>query len=218
MFLILLTGMLAGAAHVLLGPDHLAALAPFSIEARRRAWAIGLRWGLGHAAGLGLVGAAFYALSDWLNLELFKQAGDYMVGMVLIAIGAWGFWHLRTQKPALAGHAAGPDSTGPAHFHAGAAVLVGGLHGVAGTGNLVGVLPALGMRSWVEAGTYFGGFAIGTLAAMVGFAALLGALTPDASERTRRAYRRVFGLAAGAALAVGVTWIALPLLGVDLHD
>ena len=50
--LTLITGLLAGALHVVATPDHLAILAPFSVEARRGAWRVGLRWGLGHAFGL----------------------------------------------------------------------------------------------------------------------------------------------------------------------
>jgi hypothetical protein len=44
----LLTGLFAGALHVLAGPDHLVALAPIAADKPRRALSLGLRWGLGH--------------------------------------------------------------------------------------------------------------------------------------------------------------------------
>ena len=55
---VLLTGIVAGCGHVLLGPDHVAALGPFSVEAHQRAWRVGLRWGAGHALGTRVAGAA----------------------------------------------------------------------------------------------------------------------------------------------------------------
>jgi hydrogenase/urease accessory protein HupE len=39
-------GFLAGFLHVLSGPDHLAAIAPYSVDGRVRAWRTGVRWGL----------------------------------------------------------------------------------------------------------------------------------------------------------------------------
>jgi len=52
-----LAGILAGLLHVFTGPDHLAALAPLSLQAKRRAWAVGFRWGLGHSSGVLVVAA-----------------------------------------------------------------------------------------------------------------------------------------------------------------
>ena len=44
---LLLIGFAAGFAHVVTGPDHLAALAPFASRNGRAAlWRLGLRWGL----------------------------------------------------------------------------------------------------------------------------------------------------------------------------
>ncbi|MCP4004274.1 MAG: hypothetical protein GY725_08770 [bacterium] len=212
MLLIGMTGMLAGALHVVFGADHLASLAPFSIEARRGAWAIGLRWGVGHALGLLAVGLGFYALADLLDLEVMHQGGDYVVGLVLVGVGLWSLNHLRTGGAALAS----PRET-PAHVHTGAALLVGGLHGIAGTASVFGVLPALGMDSWVDAVFYLGGFATGTIGAMTGMAALLGVVTLGVSSRTERAYTLILGGAGLIALFMGVVWMLLAWQGVELH-
>ena len=56
MILAALADTLAGVVHTLAAPDHLAALAPFSVEARSQAWRVGVRWGLGHAGGIVFVG------------------------------------------------------------------------------------------------------------------------------------------------------------------
>jgi hypothetical protein len=50
------TGLTLGAVQVWMGPDHLAAIAPLAVRRARRAWLPGARWGLGHSAGVVLVG------------------------------------------------------------------------------------------------------------------------------------------------------------------
>ena len=200
-----------GALHVLSGPDHLAALAPFSVEARSKAWRLGLRWGLGHSGGIVLVGALAYVIRDQIDLDLTAELGRNAVGGILIAIGLWGLYHLRGMH--LATPVTGSEGN---HVHTTAAFVVGSVHGVAGTGYLLGVLPLLAMPRWLEATAYLLGFAAGTILAMVLFSALLGLLTERAGSRALRAYRRVFAGTSLAALAVGVAWIVLPLLGVSI--
>src|SRR2546426_10826940 len=65
-----ITGLIAGAVHVWSGPDHLAALAPLAVRRPRRAWVPGMRWGLGHSAGVGLIGLLSLWLRDWLPVDL----------------------------------------------------------------------------------------------------------------------------------------------------
>jgi hypothetical protein len=208
-----LSGLMFGALHVLSGPDHLAALAPLSVEARSKAWRLGLRWGLGHSGGVVLVGALAYVIRDQIDLDLTAELGRNAVGGILIAIGLWGLYHLRGMD--LATHVTGSEGN---HVHTTAAFVVGSVHGVAGTGYLLGVFPLLAMPRWLEATAYLVGFGAGTILAMVFFSALLGLLTAGAGSRALRAYRRVFGGASFAALAVGVAWIVLPLLGVSISD
>ncbi len=201
-----LSGLLFGALHVLSGPDHLAALAPFSVEARRRAWTLGLRWGIGHSGGIIVVGAVAYLIRDRLDLDLLEGLGTNAVGAILIAIGLWGFYHLRGME---LGAEAEPNGR---HLHTTAAFLVGGVHGIAGTGYLLGVLPLLALSSWLEAGAYLAGFAAGTIAAMILFSSLLGLLAQRTGSRALRTYRRVFAGTSAAALVVGIIWIVLPLV------
>ena len=51
-----LAGLAAGLVHVLSGPDHLAAVAPLAADADRSQWRAGLQWGLGHTAGVMVIG------------------------------------------------------------------------------------------------------------------------------------------------------------------
>jgi sulfite exporter TauE/SafE len=209
---ILFTGLAAGIGHVLLGPDHVAALAPFSVEAHRRAWVVGLRWGLGHALGIIAVALVFVWAADRLDVAWLAGAGDYLVGGVLIAVGAWGLWHVKHATDHFSHVSEGRHE----HVHATAALSIGTLHGLVGTGSTLAVLPAAGMHTFAESAVYLAGFGVGTVLCMMSVAWLLGVLAPR--EETSRAYRRVFIGASLASLGLGVLWIALALAGVKLES
>ncbi len=210
MIFILFTGVAAGFGHVLLGPDHVAALAPFSVEAHRKAWVVGLRWGLGHALGVIAVALLFVSAADWFDVALLEGAGDYLVGFVLIAVGTWGLRHQRRAMDHFARAADGAHG----HVHATAALSIGTLHGLVGTGSTLAVLPAAGLHSWAESSIYLFGFGVGTVVSMMAIASLLGVLAPREERST--AYRRAFVLASLASLVLGIAWVGLALAGVDL--
>ncbi len=206
---LILAGVLVGATHVFLGPDHLAALAPFAVEARRKAWLIGLRWGIGHALGIIVVGLAGYAVIDWLDVELISGLSERMVGLVLITIGVWSFAHLhRARLPRPDASAAHAGIVG--HVHTRAAFLVGVVHGVAGTGNLLGVLPAMAQPSWIYMGAYLVSFGAGSILGMVGFASLFALAAPSQESSSQAAYRWLSIAAAVACFALGVLWVLFP--------
>ena len=83
-------GFLAGFVHVLSGPDHLAAIAPYAVDGKSKAWRTGVRWGLGHTAGVFGVAVMALLLRHALPIERLSVWGERCVGLVLIAIGIWG--------------------------------------------------------------------------------------------------------------------------------
>jgi len=118
------------------------------------------------------------------------------------------------------GHAAGdhPDHAsrtpdhphGGAHVHArtsGFALAIGILHGLAGSAHFLGVLPALALPTRGEAAAYVACFAVGTVAAMTGFAALIGRLAGRSAEAGTRAYRFLLVSLGIVAIVVGVVWL-----------
>jgi NADH dehydrogenase FAD-containing subunit len=129
-----LAGLLAGFVHVLSGPDHLAAIAPYAVEGKTRAWKTGVRWGMGHSAGVLGVGLLALLARHALSLEALSAWAERGVGIVLIGIGAWGL------RKALALRSHDVSS----HIHGREAFTVGTVHGLAGSSHLLGVLPALG--------------------------------------------------------------------------
>ena len=55
----LFAGIIAAMLHVIAGPDHLAAVTPFAIESKKKAWKVGLFWGVGHLLGMLFIGVLF---------------------------------------------------------------------------------------------------------------------------------------------------------------
>lgn len=222
-------GLVAGAVHVFSGPDHLAALAPLSVKARRRAWAIGLRWGIGHSSGVIFVGAIAFLVRGFINIDFLSEWGERLVGVVLIGVGLWGlrsFMHdrLHAHEHSDVGggdahthfhvHSPGDEHESPeAHVHTHTAFMVGTLHGVAGTSHLLGVLPALALPTLEDTALYLIAFALGTILAMVAFSTALGWSAPQPGMRS---YSWLLGGTSGAAIVVGLGWILLPIFGVAL--
>jgi len=85
----IISGIVASALHVITGPDHLAAVTPLAIESKKRSWSVGLFWGLGHVAGMLLIGLLFLLFKEYIPVEAISQYSEQIVGLVLIGIGVW---------------------------------------------------------------------------------------------------------------------------------
>ena len=161
--LIIWAGLLAGAIHVISGPDHLLALAPYSFEAKDNRHWIGVKWGLGHGFGIAIMAFAVLGLKTRVDVSSLSGLAECFVGFLLVYIGIRA---LQTSRKLLIhDHAHEHDSiqetNGHSHFHMhlGSTVhsqttthpshshapgWIGLLHGVAGTGHVFGLVPALG--------------------------------------------------------------------------
>lgn len=209
--LTVLSGLLAGVVHVLSGPDHLAAVAPLAIADRRRGWFAGCTWGIGHTLGVVTIAALAVLLRDALPpVHAISAWSERLVGAALIAVG---FWALRAGlKISASPHAHGPLTHEHVHVqggstltrrigHAHASFLMGMLHGVAGSSHFLGVLPALALPTLAAAFAYIAAFGAGSIVAMTGFGAALGAM-PGA-----RTHRALMLSAALMAFIVGGLWM-----------
>jgi hypothetical protein len=221
---VVLTGLVAGFLHVLQGPDHLAAVAPLAARGHRGAWVPGARWGLGHAAGVLLVGLAAYGIRSILPPAALSSWSERLVGVLLIGMAVWSarramrievhahehehdgsrHGHVHLHGP---GHVHGDGHTGSAHGHRHAAFGIGILHGLAGGSHFLGVLPSLALpRAWQTA-AYLVAFAAGTVLAMAGFSAALGTVAARSAGRAPGLYRGLVWACTAAAFAVGGWWI-----------
>ncbi len=199
----LLIGFVAGFAHVVTGPDHLAALAPFaSRNGRTATWRLGLRWGLGHAAGVAVVGMLLWLLKDTALVEGFSAWAERLVGVLLIAVGALGLHARLNGKIHSDEHAHSGVSHSHIHTHFGrvdhrhshAALGIGLLHGTAGGTHLWVLLPTLAIGDMTGVVLYLAAYALATVAAMTLFTAGLGGLAKRLAKRQPEWGNR-FGLA-----------------------
>jgi len=84
-----LTGFIASIAHVVTGPDHLAAVTPLAIDSRKSSWMVGFSWGAGHTLGMLLIGMLFLLFKDLLPVEAISKHSETIIGLLLIVIGGW---------------------------------------------------------------------------------------------------------------------------------
>jgi ABC-type nickel/cobalt efflux system permease component RcnA len=226
--LAVLSGLVAGFLHVLAGPDHLAAVAPLAVRGHRRAWISGVRWGLGHSAGVVLIGVLAILFKSAIPVGAVSSVSERLVGVLLIAMGLWTLrqalrvevhahehthdgnhhGHVHFHAP---GHAhAVPEGTATAehgHSHSHAALGIGILHGLAGSSHFLGVLPSLGFHRVSESVAYLVAFGLGTVLAMAGFSALLGEVAGRWVLKTRHWYRGLLWACSAMAFAVGGWWL-----------
>lgn len=218
----LLSGLAAGAVHVITGPDHLAAIAPLALDKWKKAIAIGFRWGLGHSSGVLLVGLLALIARELIPVEVLSGWAERLVGVLLIGIGIWGL--RRSLQTRLHAHEHTHDGTTHVHFHAHgqreahppvekkahshahAAFVVGTVHGIAGGSHFVGVVPALLFTNRVDGLMYLSAFGVGTVLGMIAFAAALG-LASQRMEHHPTRLRWVTSGASASAIALGCYWI-----------
>jgi high-affinity nickel permease len=190
-------------------PDHLAAVTTLVASGReragRRAAALGLSWGLGHATSLFAFGLPVVLYSAYLP-ERVQRWAETSVGFVIVALAVallvrWRRGHLGD----------GPHD----HPHrrtrsAQGAYAIGLVHGLGGTAG-VGVLLLAAIPSHALAVAALALFALCTAISMTlvstGFGVTLG------SARVRRSFTRVAPALGGLSLAFGV-WYTLGAQGV----
>ncbi len=235
MIAVIFSGILAGAVHVLVGPDHLVAVAPFALNQKKRSWLLGVKWGLGHATGVLSVAFLAWLFRKMVSIEIFSAHCERFVGVMLVGIGLWAlrkalrfqihshehshddYDHQPTTRD---GYSRQPTRDGYSHqhihFHSGdghhhthAAVGVGLLHGLAGGAHFFGVLPALAMPNAWATGIYLISFGLGTICAMAGFSWTFGKIGKWAEGSGLSYYKVALVSCACAAIGVGAYWLTL---------
>jgi ABC-type nickel/cobalt efflux system permease component RcnA len=224
-------GLLAAVFHVITGPDHLAAVTPFAIESKKKAWKVGAFWGLGHLLGMSLIGILFILFEEYIPIEKISEYSEQLVGFVLIFIGVWAFYqifhkksdhqhlHVHTEEiPVVHKHAHHHEQKEVHHHDHGKKIKnsyftsfsVGVLHGLAGVAHFILFLPILGLSSTYEAVQYIVGFAIGTVLAMTTYALVIGKISSLAKKEHNEDFFKGIRMAGGLfAIIIGIYWIFL---------
>lgn len=212
--LTVLSGLAAGCVHVVAGPDHLAAVAPIAAENPKRAALTGFKWGLGHGLGALFIGLLAMTVRHLIDVEALSAWMEFLVGFMLIGIGVWAFLRVRrlTVHVHKHEHDGGDehkhihvhddaDAHDPAaHSHSHAAVYVGALHGAAGTGHLLAVLPSLALPP-SEAASYLVAYFIAAVLSMTLFGAVLGIIAGG------QRMKWCMYLSSTASVVIGCYWI-----------
>lgn len=216
----ILSGLITGAGHVWSGPDHLTAVAPLAVRQPNRSWVLGLRWGIGHSAGVAVVGLLSLMLRELLPVEWLSSWGERLVGFMLIAIGLWGVrkalqktvhthehTHDGDRHVHIHVHSAKAGHDARAHQHTHAAFGIGILHGLAGSSHLLGILPMLAFPTVTQALGYLVAFAVGTVVSMAGFSWAMGIAARRCAAKGLQLYRGLMITCAAAAVIIGCVWI-----------
>ena len=224
-------GIIAAIFHVITGPDHLAAVTPFAIESKKKAWKVGVFWGLGHLLGMSLIGVLFILFEEFIPIEKISEYSEQLVGFVLIFIGVWAFYqvfnkkskhqhlHVHSEKsPVVHKHSHDHNHDKMHHHDHGKKIKhsyftsfsVGVLHGLAGVAHFILFLPILGLDSTFSGVQYIIGFAIGTVVAMTTYAFAVGKIATLAKKEHNEDFFKGVRLAGGLfAIIIGIYWIFL---------
>ena len=225
----ILTGVFASMLHVISGPDHLAAVTPLVFEKDRHAWKIGLFWGLGHLAGMLLIGFLFLLFKDEIPVDKISEHGELLVGFVLIGIGIWTFYRIyKSKKIHKHPHIHLADKKyihihkhGHSHDHShihshdkmesnntGTSFSIGFIHGVAGVAHFLLLLPVLGFDNKFQGLQYIIGFGIGTVLAMVLYTLILGKVSESVKNSKSKSGVVIIQIIGGLfAIIIGIYWI-----------
>ena len=215
-------GSLLGMRHAL-EPDHLAAVSTLVTGERNgyQAAFLGACWGLGHTSALIAVGAVLVVLRAEMPVRI-ADAFEFCVALMLIGLGLRAICLAARQGPSGPAHVHHHGQTvhvhhgAPAHIHIGAwtlarrPLLVGAVHGLAGSGALTALvlttLPTTAARL-----TYMVLFGLGSTLGMAALSGLLG--WPLAQAGRHRGLARALSLAVGCvSTGLGLVW-GYPLLG-----
>jgi len=193
----LVWGLAQGVRHAL-EPDHLAAMSTLVAERRtaRSAASYAAAWGIGHAFVLLLVGGVLLAVRAQMPAGVARLC-ELGVAVMLVLLGA------RALRLAVVARSAEPRHASGVHV-ARLPLLVGSIHGLAGSGALTAlVLTRIGspLVSLVYIALYGGGAALG----MATLAGLAGA--PMARlARARRGMPVLLATTGALSMCLGVAW------------
>jgi len=224
-----IAGLIAAMLHVITGPDHMAAVMPFAVESKKKAWKIGLSWGIGHITSMLAIGIIFMFFKELIPVEKISNHSEQLVGLVLIGIGIWAFYkifkntkkhkhlHIHSEHAPLIHKHAHSHTHLETHNHTHSKSLkqnhftsfsIGFLHGLAGIAHFLLFLPVLGFENKSDSFLYIIGFGIGIILAMVSFAFVVGKISSIAKNGHNVVFFNGIRLAGGLfAIIIGIYWL-----------
>jgi cytochrome c biogenesis protein CcdA len=230
---LLLVGLLLGLKHAL-EADHVAAVA--SLATRNASWRETIRvsaaWGLGHAGTLFVFGAVLVLLGANLP-DSVASALEAAVGVMLVVLGVDVLRRIRARRIHFHAHSHGAGKPhvhlhshefGHAHDHPHPhphrssirALIIGCVHGLAGTAGLV-LLAVPTLSSGTQALVYLAVFGAGTIVGMIGFSLVIAVPLTFTARRLRRVTLGIEALLGAANVSLGL-WIAIESISAILAN
>lgn len=230
-FAVLAIGLLFGVKHAT-EVDHVVAVSTI-VSQHRNIWRsalVGALWGAGHTAALLTIGVFVLSLriaipervSNWL---------EFCVALMIITLGATALWRALRKRSDLHIHEHTHDGLSHIHIHFHEPhtrhdanhkhthavsriglkpILIGAVHGLAGSGALT-LLVLTQIRSTWQGLLYLGVFGVGSLVGMLLMSGLIGLPFALTSRKPTGLHHRLQTAAAALSLVLGF-WYAYELL------
>lgn len=207
------TALVLGTLHAL-EADHMAAVTAFAVRRPgiRESVRFGVRWSIGHGGAIVLIGAGLLLL----GINLPDAAGHWLerlVGLVMIGLGAWTFRGARAihahshQHEGVVHSHLHSHAVHDGHDHGHAVTAVGLLHGLAGSGSAIALIPLVGFETPASGILYLVLFAIGTVGGMALYGLLAGAVLGRAAEGSVRLAQVLARGAGVVTIVIGLVWL-----------
>lgn len=230
MFSLLLTGLGLGLLHAL-DADHVMAVSALSNRKPnlKQTLKFSANWAIGHGSVLIVLGLLFFGLQVSLP-ESIQKLAESSVGVLLIILGLACFWQFHKEKIVLNKHThAHPDGSiehthlhSPEHLQDGShqvkdtkqlkeahtPVMVGILHGLAGSAPALALIPVMMQTSLLEAMGYLLLFSAGVLFSMVAFGLGFGLIQSKLQQKSIVIFNWSRKLIASAAVGIGFYWLS----------
>lgn len=216
-------GFALGLMHAL-DADHVMAVSTMS-NAKPGFWRT-LRfsgsWALGHAGVLILAGLLLFGLGLSIP-EALQHMAEACVGVLLIVLGLVCFWRFRKERLQLVRHSHGDIEH--VHWHVKdsrqcsghgennskenhAPVMVGVLHGLAGSAPALALVPAVAEGALIASLVYLLIFSLGVMCSMLCFATGFGAMQAQLQKRYQRLFQWHRYVIASFAMLLGGFWLS----------
>ena len=210
----IIAGISAGALHVLSGVDHLVAMAPNTFHHPRVALFKGLAWGLGHSTGIIILSIIAVLINDLASIHWMSTLAEFTVGIVLFSGGMMAIKSSLNLK--IHSHQHNHFNSKAhrhvhLHFlrkqkhsnHSHSTTCIGMLHGLAGGGHLIAVLPALAFPP-AGAIAYMLAYLVGSILTM---SSVVMAISLARLKSGWHVSPLTMGLTGGLSVAIGLFWL-----------
>ena len=216
---LLALGFALGSMHAL-DADHVMAITALNNNKQVNNWRIlrfAMTWAIGHGAVLLTAGLLLWGFG-WAIPETLQVVAELSIGVLLIGAGAWFFLKAYQQRLSLASHHHGGIQHSHWH-HAGDAnseghgerdhqpLLVGLVHGLAGSAPALALVPAFTENGDWPAFSYLLLFSLGVMFAMVVACMSWRSVQNVLQKSHRRVYFWSRQLVAASAMLMGFYWL-----------